>query len=115
VTDINEKLDKARSAAQTQTRSGPGGVNLGPGDVLKSLFATIPGGAGGDMTRDMDTIERIRASAGVPGAGGGPGGGGYGYGGPQPIPGGGKKPEDMTPQELHSVLWAVLTWRDGGG
>jgi hypothetical protein len=25
---------------------------------------------------------------------------------------GGKKPEDMTPQELHAVLWQVLTFRD---
>lgn len=38
----------------------------------------------------MESVERIRA-------------------GPQQ---GGKRPEDMTPQELHSVLWQVLTFRD---
>lgn len=42
------------------------------------------------MEREMESVERIRA-------------------GPQQ---GGKRPEDMTPQELHSVLWQVLTFRD---
>jgi hypothetical protein len=27
---------------------------------------------------------------------------------------GGKNPEDMSPQELHAVLWQVLTFRDSG-
>jgi hypothetical protein len=42
------------------------------------------------MTREMEGIERIRA-------------------GPSQ---GGKKPEDMSPQELHAVLWQVLSFRD---
>jgi len=42
------------------------------------------------MTREMDGIERIRA-------------------GPSQ---GGKRPEDMSPQELHAVLWEVLSFRD---
>jgi len=42
------------------------------------------------MSRDMDNIERIRA-------------------GPAQ---GGKRPEDMSPQELHAVLWQVLSFRD---
>ena len=42
----------------------------------------------------MDSIERIRA---------------------EPTRPGGKKPEDMSPQEIHSVLWQVLTFRDSGG
>lgn len=70
----------------------------GSGDALRSLFSSIPGG-GGEMTREMETVERIRASGAagqVPGA--------------QP----GKRPEDMSPQELHAVLWSVLTWRDSG-
>lgn len=25
---------------------------------------------------------------------------------------GGKSPDQMSPQELHAVLWQVLTWRD---
>ena len=44
------------------------------------------------MTRDMEGIQRIRA-------------------GPAQ---GGKRPEDMSPQELHSVLWQVLSFRDSG-
>lgn len=42
------------------------------------------------MTREMEGIERIRA-------------------GPSQ---GGKRPEDMSPQELHAVLWQVLSFRD---
>lgn len=42
------------------------------------------------MSRDMENIERIRA-------------------GPAQ---GGKSPDQMSPQELHAVLWEVLTWRD---
>ena len=38
----------------------------------------------------MDDIERIRAGPAA----------------------GGKRPEDMSPQELHAVLWRVLTFRD---
>lgn len=26
--------------------------------------------------------------------------------------GGGKRPEDMSPQEIHAVLWQVLSFRD---
>ncbi|KAF9239812.1 Het-C-domain-containing protein [Melanogaster broomeanus] len=39
------------------------------------------------MTREMDGIERIRA-------------------------GNGKRPEDMSPQEVHAVLWQVLSFKD---
>lgn len=45
------------------------------------------------MSRDLDSIERMRASA----TGGG---------------GGGKRPEEMSPQELHSAIWKILTFRD---
>lgn len=44
------------------------------------------------MTREIDSIERIRA-------------------GPSQ---GGKPPDQMSPQELHSVLWQVLSFRDSG-
>jgi hypothetical protein len=49
------------------------------------------------MSRDLDSIERMRASA--TGGGGG---------------GGGKRPEEMSPQELHSAIWKILTFRDSG-
>jgi hypothetical protein len=84
VTDLNKELDKAKS----RSRGGPGGDNSG--DALRNLLFTLPGGAGGDMSRDMEGIERIRA-------------------GPSQ---GGKRPEDMSPQELHAVLWQVLSFRD---
>lgn len=45
------------------------------------------------MAREMESIERIRA---------------------EPTRPGGKRPEDMSPQEIHSVLWQVLTFRDSG-
>ncbi|TDL18750.1 Het-C-domain-containing protein [Rickenella mellea] len=80
VSDLNKELDKARS------RSGPGGS----GNNLRELVFQLPGGSGGEMSREMDGIERIRA-------------------GPSQ---GGKRPEDMSPQELHAVLWQVLTFRD---
>lgn len=44
------------------------------------------------MAREMDSIERIRA---------------------EPMQGG-KPPDQMSPQELHAVLWQVLTFRDSG-
>ena len=43
------------------------------------------------MSYDLDSIERMRDSA---------------------TGGGGKRPEDMSPQELHSALWKILTFRD---
>ena len=59
-------------------------------DECRDLLFKLPGGNSGEMEREMESVERIRA-------------------GPQQ---GGKRPEDMTPQELHSVLWQVLTFRD---
>jgi hypothetical protein len=53
------------------------------------MFA-LPGGEGAELSRDLDGIQRMRDSA----------------------TGGGKRPEDMSPQELHSALWQVLTFRD---
>lgn len=86
MSDLNKELEKARS---TSTRSGPGG---NPSSILRDLLFSIPGGTGGEMSREMEGIERIRA-------------------GPAQ---GGKRPEDMTPQEVHAVLWQVLSWRDSG-
>lgn len=42
------------------------------------------------MSRDLEAIERIRAGPAA----------------------GGKPPDQMSPAELHSVLWQVLTFRD---
>ncbi|KAF5381282.1 hypothetical protein D9615_008357 [Tricholomella constricta] len=86
VTDLNRTIDNARSTS-TRSRSAGGGDE---GDVLRSLLFSIPGGTGGEMSREMDAVDRIRAGPAA----------------------GGKRPEDMSPQELHSVLWQVLTFRD---
>ncbi|RPD61288.1 Het-C-domain-containing protein [Lentinus tigrinus ALCF2SS1-6] len=82
VSDLNAELEKARAKS--------GGTRGGSSSNLRSLLTSLPGGNGNEMAREMDSIDRIRA-------------------GPSQ---GGKRPEDMTPQELHSVLWQVLTFRD---
>jgi hypothetical protein len=76
---------------QNQSR-GPGGAPSNPADILRDLFFSLPGGEGGEMSRDLEAVERIRA-------------------GPAQ---GGKRPEDMSPQELHAALWQVLIFRDSG-
>ena len=86
VTDLNAELDKARAKAGGDARGGNG-----PADVLRSLLFKLPGGDNSEMERELEGVERIRA---------------------EPYQQGGKRPEDMTPQELHSVLWQVLTFRD---
>jgi hypothetical protein len=53
----------------------------------------LPGGGNNELSRDMEGVERIRAST-------------------QPGGGGGKLPEEMSPQELHATLWQILKLRD---
>jgi Heterokaryon incompatibility protein Het-C len=85
VTDLNKELDNASD----RSRGAPGSSG-NPGDALRELLFKIPGNGGGDMSREMDGIERIQTDPSQ----------------------GGKKPEDMTPQELHAILWQVLSFRD---
>lgn len=87
MSDLNAALDKARAKSISESRSGSS-----PSDALRSLLFKLPGTDGGEMAREMESVERIRA-------------------GPAQ---GGKRPEDMSPQELHAVLWQVLTFRDSG-
>ena len=63
---------------------------VSPADALREMLSAIPGGEGKEMSRDIDNIQRMRDSATA----------------------GGKKPEEMSPQELHAVLWQILTFRD---
>lgn len=89
MTDLNAELDKARAKSGGSARGG----SSSSASVLRDLLFKLPGGSDDrDMQREMDDIERIRA-------------------GPSQ---GGKRPEDMSPQELHAVLWQVLTFRDSG-
>ncbi|KAI0703749.1 heterokaryon incompatibility protein Het-C-domain-containing protein [Cytidiella melzeri] len=88
VSDLNKELEKARAKSGPSTRSAGGSSSAS--DRLRELLFNIPGGGGSEMAREMDEIERIRA-------------------GPEA---GGKAPDQLNPQELHAVLWRVLTWRD---
>lgn len=61
-------------------------------DTIRDLIFKLPGGAGSEISRDMEGIERIRDAPAY----------------------GGKPPGEMSPQELHSVLWQVLVFKDSG-
>jgi hypothetical protein len=77
-------MDSARS------RSVSGGSTSVDG--LRDMLFKLPGGTGTEITREMDGVQRIRDAPAY----------------------GGKPPEQMSPQELHSVLWQVLSFRDSG-
>ena len=87
MSDLNAELEKAR-AKSGSTRDGSS-----PAATVRSLLVKLPVGDNGDMERQMEGVERIRASSTQPG---------------------GKRPEDMTPQEMHAVLWQILLFRDSG-
>lgn len=77
--------------SSARSRSVSGGSS--PADTLRDLLFKLPGGSGGEMSRDMEGIERLRDAPAY----------------------GGKPPDQLSPQELHSVLWQVLSFRDSGG
>ncbi|KAG8745998.1 hypothetical protein FRC10_006337 [Ceratobasidium sp. 414] len=87
VSDLTKEFDKARtqSANQSQTTT-----------ALRELIFQLPGDGSNNLSREMESVERIRASTQ-------PGGGG----------GGMKPPQEMSPQELHATLWEILKFRDG--
>ena len=72
------------------SRSVSGGSSSVNG--LRDLLFKLPGGTGTEITREMEGVQRIRDAPAQ----------------------GGKPPEQMSPQELHSVLWQVLSFRDSG-
>ncbi|KAI5455097.1 hypothetical protein NCC49_002368 [Naganishia albida] len=73
VSDLNAKVNRSRGDPSAQN--------------LRTLIGQIPGG-GGDLSREMDDVDRMRA---------GPGG---------------NDPSMMSPQELHDTLWKILSFRD---
>jgi hypothetical protein len=89
VTKLNQELDRVRARARSQ---GTGEPRIHTASTLRQQFSTIPGGVDDAMLRDMENVERVRT-------------------GPAQ---GGKSPDDMTPQELHSALWQILVFRDSG-
>ena len=97
MSDLNRELDKAYQRARLAP--GESGNNEFSVSLIKDLLMKIPdtsdsGMSSQEMQRGMDDCERIRAGAAPEAAG--------------------KKPEEMSPQELHAVLWRVLTFRDRG-
>jgi len=77
VSDLTKSLNNARSISEGQSASS---------NALRQLFFDLPGGVGGDLQRDMDDVNNIRASS--------------------------QDPSTMSPQELHRVLWQILSFRD---
>ncbi|KAH8080941.1 heterokaryon incompatibility protein HET-C [Filobasidium floriforme] len=75
VSELNTKVASARSAS-------------GNDDVLRQLFTSLPGSAGGQLSREMSDVQNIRSGPGA------------------------MDPEMMTPQQLHDTLWKVLSFRD---
>ncbi|KAG8858281.1 hypothetical protein FRB96_005412 [Tulasnella sp. 330] len=85
VSDLTSKLDQANAKKSS-------GNNAGSLGAIRSLATSIPGfnssGAGAEMSRDIDNMERARASSA------------------------GKDPKNMNPQELRNAIWPVLVFRD---
>ena len=88
MTDLNRQIDAARS----KTRGSLNDPSQDPASLLRDLFLSVPGGMSNEISRDMENMRRLRAGTSADG----------------------KRPEEMSPQELHSVLWQVLTFRDSG-
>ncbi len=84
-TNINE-LDVQLHNAQQKQNSGKGSIS-----AIKNIMNLIPGfGAmgGGDMSRDLDNMERSRAM------------------------GMSRDPMTMSPQEIRNSIWPILVFRD---
>jgi hypothetical protein len=86
---LNAELNKANAKAAGGTR--------GPGDsgstfsLLSDLLSSIPAGGGSDMKGDVAQLEKIRADN---------------------ASGAAKPADQLSPQEMHAQLWAILSLRD---
>ena len=83
VSDLAKAMDGAKSGGSR----GMGDSGSGA-DVLRSLLFKIPGSGGQDLSRELQDVDEIRSRA----ASG--------------------QSAELSPQELHQVLWKVLTFRD---
>lgn len=75
----------------TSGTRGPGDNSQSTLSDLQDLLSAIPSDDGTDMQRDLQEMEQIRAEGGSMN---------------------GKPPQELSPQELHAKLWAILTIRD---
>lgn len=75
MSELNTKVASARSAS-------------GNDDVLRQLFTSLPGSAGGQLSREMSDVQNIRSGPGA------------------------MDPDMMTPQQLHDTLWKVGDFGD---
>lgn len=91
VTDLNAELDKAKTKMSTGGTRGLGNNPQSTFSLLQDLTSAIPSGGGSDVKSDLQEMERIRAEGGSMN---------------------GKPPDQLSPQELHAKLWAILTLRD---
>jgi hypothetical protein len=78
VSDLSRTMANARSTSEGQSNST---------NTLRQLFFDLPGG-GGDLSRDMDEINNMRAGPGA------------------------QDPSQMSPQDLHATIWKILSFRD---
>lgn len=78
VSDLTKEFSNARSVQEGQGAAA---------NNLRSMFFNIPGSNSDDLSREMDSIQNIRATSN-------------------------QDPSTMSPQELHAVLWRVLSFRD---
>jgi hypothetical protein len=88
LTDMNNRIAHARI-----TQSGSAGGNSLLVSGLKRYMTKLP--VNSELSNDLDQMEQIiheneQSAQGK----------------------GGKRPEEMTPQEMHSKLWAILSLRD---
>jgi len=91
VTDLNAELNKAKKKISTGGTRGPGDNSRSTFSDLQDLLSVIPSGGGSDMKGDLQEMEKLRAEGGSMN---------------------GKPPEELSPQELHAKLWAILIIRD---
>jgi hypothetical protein len=77
VSDLTKSMSNARSISEGQSSSS---------NALRQMFFDLPDGVGGELSRDMDDVNNIRASN--------------------------QDPSTMSPQELHRILWQILSFRD---
>jgi hypothetical protein len=87
---LNAELDNANAKA-SGTRDGRGGTNNSTFSYIQELLSAIPLGGGSDMKNDLAEMQKIRT---------------------ENVSGTGKPADQLSPQELHAKLWAILSLRD---